>query len=94
MTAQHTISIYEILYPVIKSEAKTKELVASIEKVVDQKFEDKKDSFATKLDLKEEIGLVRKEIAESKADIIKWMFIFWVGQMAVTFGFILLFLKK
>jgi hypothetical protein len=61
---------------------------------VDQKFEDKKDSFATKLDLKEEIGLVRKEIAESKADIIKWMFIFWVGQMAVTFGFILLFLKK
>jgi hypothetical protein len=27
MTAQHTISIYEILYPVIKSEAKTKELV-------------------------------------------------------------------
>lgn len=27
MTAHHTISIYEIIYPVIKSEAKTEELV-------------------------------------------------------------------
>ena len=90
MTAQHTISIYEILYPVIKSEAKTKELVASIEKVVDQKFEDNKNLLATK----EDIANLRTEMKEMKSEMIKWMFIFWVGQMAVTFGFILLFLKK
>ena len=90
MTAQHTISIYEILYPVIKSEAKTKELVASIEKVVDQKFDDNKNLLATK----EDIANLRTETKEMKSEMIKWMFIFWVGQMAVTFGFILLFLKK
>ncbi len=29
-----------------------------------------------------------------EADIFKWMVIFWIGQIAATFGFILLFLKK
>ena len=32
--------------------------------------------------------LVKKELAETKADIIKWMFIFWIGQIAVTFAII------
>jgi hypothetical protein len=51
-----------------------------------------------KTDLTREIAEVRtnltKEIAEVKSEVIKWMFIFWIGQVAVTFGFILLFLKK
>jgi hypothetical protein len=34
------------------------------------------------------------DIAKASADNIKWMFIFWIGQVAATFGFILLFLKK
>ncbi|NQV03342.1 MAG: hypothetical protein HQ542_11895 [Bacteroidia bacterium] len=28
-----------------------------------------------------------------KADMIKWMFIFWVGQISVTVGLILLVIK-
>jgi hypothetical protein len=44
---------------------------------------EKKDVLATKHDL-----------SEVKADIIKWMFIFWIGQLAATFGLVLLFLKK
>ena len=43
---------------------------------------------------KEDIAQVRKEAAEIKADLIKWMFIFWIGQVAATFGFISLFLRK
>jgi hypothetical protein len=43
---------------------------------------------------KEDIGHLRKEIAESKADIIKCMFFFWIGQMVATFGLILVYLKK
>jgi hypothetical protein len=27
---------------------------------------------------------LRTEIAHSKAEIIKWMFLFWIGQMATT----------
>ena len=36
----------------------------------------------------------RKEISESKADNIKWIFIFWIGQVGATLAFILLFIKK
>lgn len=35
-----------------------------------------------------------KEVANNKAETIKWMFIFWVSQAVTTFGFILLFMKK
>ena len=52
---------------------------------------------ATKQDValvKEDIADLREAIANSKADMIKWMPIFWIGQVAVTFGFILLFLNK
>ena len=36
----------------------------------------------------------KADLADTKADIIKWMFIFLIGQVAVTFGLILIFLKK
>lgn len=45
-------------------------------------------------DLRKEISIVRKEAAETKADMIKWMFIFWIGQVGATLGILLLFLKK
>jgi hypothetical protein len=47
----------------------------------------KQDLAAVELKLSERIG-------DTRADMIKWMFIFWIGQVAVTSGFILLFLKK
>jgi len=34
------------------------------------------------------------QIAESKSELIKWMFIFWAGQMTITVGIILLFVKN
>ncbi len=37
---------------------------------------------------------VKAEIAEAKSDTIKWMFLFWVGQLAAMFGFLYFFLKK
>lgn len=56
--------------------------------------EHKSDTLATKHDLAQlEIKLTEKFL-EGKADTIKWMFIFWIGQVIATFGFILLFLKK
>jgi hypothetical protein len=37
---------------------------------------------------------LRNEIAESKAYNIKWMFIFWIGQVAATLTIVFLFVKK
>ena len=49
-------------------------------------------------DLKLEIENVRTElkvyVAETKAEIMRWMFIFWVGQVVATFGLLLMFLKR
>ena len=54
----------------------------------------KQDLNALKEALKEDIVDLRVNLAATKADLIKWMFVFWIGQVAVTFGFILLFLNK
>jgi hypothetical protein len=53
-------------------------------------MENKSQILATK----EDISLLNLKIEQSKAETIKWMFIFWVGQVVATFGFILLFLNK
>jgi len=45
--------------------------------MTNQKITEKKDLFATKEDL-----------ANMKADIIKWMFIFWVGQLGALVAII------
>lgn len=57
--------------------------IALLKDHIDMKFQQSDEKFATK-----------KDLAETKADMIKWMFLFWVGQVIATFGFILLFLKK
>ena len=37
---------------------------------------------------------VSKELSETKFDILKWIFLFWVGQMSITLGIVLLLIKK
>jgi hypothetical protein len=49
-------------------------------------------------DAREDVARVNSDlstkIAESKADNIKWMFIFWIGQVGTSIAFIMLYLKK
>lgn len=33
----------------------------------------------------------KEDVVNVKAEMIKWMFIFWIGQIAATFGFIILY---
>ncbi len=61
----------------------TSDLTSCIEEKIKKEVSAKTDVLATK-----------EALAETKAELIKWMFIFWIGQIAATFGFILLFLKK
>jgi iron-sulfur cluster repair protein YtfE (RIC family) len=34
------------------------------------------------------------EIAKAKAELIKWMFIFWIGQLGAILGILFTFFKK
>jgi len=57
------------------------------------KFEEQMDEIATKKDLFQVKAELEITIEKVRADMIKWMFIFWVGQVSVTVGLILLFIK-
>lgn len=87
------IKFYELLKAKL-GEKEADAFVSIMETKIDKKFEEACKTLATREDLaltKEELT---KQIGDTKADLIKWMFIFWIGQVAATFGFILLFLKK
>lgn len=46
---------------------------------------------ATKEDLVLLRGELKREIATTRADLIKWMFVFWVGQTGVIIALLTLF---
>ena len=80
-----TISItklYDLLTAKMGREA-AENLTSYIEEKIKDELSNKSELLATKVDL-----------ANTKAEIIKWVFIFWLGQIGVTFGFMSYFLKK
>ena len=83
-----TIDLFNILKGKI-GEREAKTLVEFVEIHVEKKFEERMNEIASK----EDILLVKKDLFQVKADMIKWMFIFWVGQVSVTVGLILLVIK-
>ncbi len=91
-----TISItklYDLLTIKVGREA-AENLTSFIEEKIKDEVENKSQMLATKDDLTKEISKLDIKISETKTETIKWMFIFWIAQVAATFGFILLFLKK
>jgi hypothetical protein len=102
------LRLYEIFKQDFKlSDTRAKELTQAVEAVATEKatvtFENYKSSFREdflKLEMKLERRITESKseleikIAESKADTIKWMFIFWAGQLAAMFGLLYFFIKK
>jgi hypothetical protein len=76
------IELYEILKEKV-GDKEAKALVEYIEAKVEKKFQEKKDILATKEDL-----------ANLRADIIKWMFIFWAGQIGALIAILQIFFRK
>jgi hypothetical protein len=94
------IELYEILKTKLgEKEAKT--LVEYIETKVDKRLEEKKDVLATKQDIanleiatKQEIANLEVKIEKTKSDIIKWMFLFWIGQLASLIAILQIFFHR
>ena len=81
--------LYDLLSQKVGKET-AENLTQYIESKIKEEVQDSSKLLATKQDVSD----VRETMANHKADLIKWMFAFWIGQVAVTFGFILLFLNK
>ena len=75
------IKLYELLKAKI-GEREAEAFVQILEDKVDKKLLDKTAVFSTKEDL-----------ANLKAEMIKWMFIFWIGQLAAFIGIAQFILK-
>lgn len=76
------IELYEILKEKI-GQQKAKKVVEYIEAKIEKKLDEKQDILATKTDL-----------ANIKAEIIKWMFLFWIGQLASLIAILQIFFRK
>ncbi len=68
------LEVYEIFKNRF-TEKEASKVIEYFEAKAEEKYLQKKDTLATKQD-----------ISEAKADVIKWMFIFWIGQLAATTG--------
>ncbi|MBL7137841.1 MAG: hypothetical protein ISS17_03595 [Bacteroidales bacterium] len=84
-----TIDLYNILKSKIgENEAKT--LVEFVELRVEKQIEEQMEEIAGKKDLFQVKSELELKIEKVRSDLIKWMFIFWVGQVSVTVALILL----
>jgi transcription termination factor NusB len=73
------------------------DFVSSIHELQDHRFENlvTKEYLDQKLfGITEKINKLENSISEFKADNLKWMFIFWVGQLSITIGIVLMLIKK
>lgn len=72
-----------------------KETAENLTTFIEEKIKNEVDTKASNLTTKEDLarveGKLSAEASENKAELMKWMFVFWVGQLAAS---ILLFLKK
>lgn len=65
-----------------ENEAST--LIEYVEAKTEQTINQKKDVFATK----EDIYKLDTKLSEAKSELIKWMFIFWIGQTAAVLAIV------
>ena len=85
------------LYELLKARLGTQEaeaFVEILERKVDSKFDDAKQTIATKEDIAKLEGRLEAKIIENKADTLKWVFIFLMGQLAAIIGIVKLFFVK
>jgi predicted amino acid-binding ACT domain protein len=86
------IDLFNILKIKI-GEGEAKALVEYIEMQAKIKIEEQMTAYATKTDLKEEVHKLELKIEKVRSDLIKWMFIFWIGQVSVSIALIMLLFK-
>jgi len=69
--------------------AAEEKLQAEVREGISRKFEEIKGMLSTKSDISDvrlEMEKMRTEMKETKAELIKWMFIFWIGTVGVLSG--------
>jgi hypothetical protein len=87
-----TIDLFNILRGKL-GEREAKALVEYVETQVKEMIEENMAAYITKSDLRDTAHGLELKIEKTRSDMIKWMFVFWVGQISITIALFLLFLK-
>jgi hypothetical protein len=93
LEAKETARLYKLLTEKLGSDT-TEAMFKYIDNKTERSVEATIKTLATKDDLAKVKYDLSREIGNVKADTIKWMFIFWIGQVGATMAILLLFLKK
>jgi len=81
-----TLKIYEILEEAKVDDCTARAITRAIEKALEENNIEQAKVLASKADiacLKEDIARLEIKISDTKAEIIRWMFIFWLGQIPI-----------
>jgi hypothetical protein len=86
-----TVKILSILEAASIEPPKARAIAESLEMAFREQEDDltkrlmtNEDGAKIRAEIKTSIAELRTEMANFKAEIIKWMFLFWIGQMAAT----------
>ena len=82
MTTSQSLTLYNIALKYFKNESDATSFVKEIENAVNEKVDTKTAILSTKEDL-----------ANAKAEMIKWMFIFWASSIIATIGGLVAIIK-
>jgi len=91
MNAQ-TLEIYEIFKKQIGEPEATK-VITYLEDARDKEITSAVERKIEHLATKEDLARLDGKVSDVKSEIIKWMFIFWIGQVAVFAGIVFAALK-
>jgi cell wall assembly regulator SMI1 len=89
LEAKETARLYKLLSDKLGSDT-----TEAIFKYIDNKTERSVEATIKTLATKEDIAKVKYDLSKEISNSVKWMFIFWIGQVAATLAIVLAFLKK
>lgn len=89
LEAKETARLYKLL-----SEKLGSDTAEAMLKYIDNKTERSVEASIKTLATKEDLAKVKYDLSKEIGDSIKWMFIFWIGQVGATLAIVFLFLKK
>jgi hypothetical protein len=89
LEAKETARLYKLL-----TEKLGNDTAEAMFKYIDNKTERSVEATIKTLATKDDLAKVNIDLSQKINDSVKWMFIFWIGQVGATLAIILLFLKK
>lgn len=89
LEAKETARLYQLL-----SDKLGNDTTEAMFKYIDNKTERSVEATIQTLATKDDLAKVKYDLSKDISNSVKWMFIFWIGQVGATLAIAMLILKK